>query len=126
MKAKGGVGMAFRNREVPKRLLSFGLFVIFTVLAFLLEQKGIWGGLQLLLGLGAILAFYLGWGKGVVLNLPKALVFSLFAVILFYLFLDLVFPGTFARRLGDMAVEPYAIGVVLALLLFRPGRVSSV
>ncbi|MFN4071562.1 MAG: hypothetical protein ACK4HT_08470, partial [Thermus caldifontis] len=82
--------------------------------------------LPLLLGAGAGLAFHLGWDGGVVLNAPKALVLSLFAVILLYFLLDLVSPGAFADRMSDLAAEPYAIGVVLALLLFRPGRISSV
>lgn len=118
--------MRFQKREILKRLLSLGLFVILTILAFLLEPRGIWGGLPLLLGVGAGLAFHLGWDGGVVLNPPKALAFSLFAVILFYFLLDLVSPGAFADRMSDLAAEPYVIGVVLALLLFRPGRISSV
>ncbi len=114
--------MLLSSGETLKRLVWFGVFAVFTVLAYFLEQRGVWSALQLLLGLGAVLAFYLGWGKGVVFNLPKAVAFSLLAVILSYFLLDLAFPGTFAHRLGDLAGAPYTVGVVVALLLFRPAR----
>ncbi|MGC8968682.1 MAG: hypothetical protein ACP5JV_10335 [Thermus sp.] len=112
----------FHNGRVLKRFLSLGMFVAFTVLAYLLEQRGVWSGIPLLLGFGAVLAFYSAWGEGVVLNPPKALVFSLFALVLFYIVLDVVFPGALAHRASDLAMEPSIAGVLLALLLFSPVR----
>jgi hypothetical protein len=117
--------MHLQAGEILKRLLLFGVFAALTVMAFLLEQRGIWSGLQLLLGVGAVLVFELGWSRGVSFNLPKAVVFSLFVVTLLYLLLDLVFPGSLAYRLGDWVAEPYVIGVVVALLLSHPRRIPS-
>jgi hypothetical protein len=86
------------------------------------EQWGIWGGVRFLLGVGAVLAFYLGLGRGVAFNLPKAIGLSLLALVLFYFVLDLLFPGTVAHRVGQLAGDPFQVGTLLALLLFSPGR----
>jgi hypothetical protein len=77
---------------------------------------------QFLLGVGAVLAFYLGLGRGVAFNLPKAIGLSLLALVLFYFVLDLLFPGTVAHRVGQLAGDPFQVGTLLALLLFSPGR----
>jgi hypothetical protein len=78
--------------------------------------------LQFLLGVGAVLAFYLGLGRGVAFSPLKAIGFSLLALVLLYFVLDLLFPGTVAHRVGQLAGDPFHLGAILALLLFSPGR----
>uniref|UniRef100_A0A7C2FWU2 Uncharacterized protein n=1 Tax=Thermus islandicus TaxID=540988 RepID=A0A7C2FWU2_9DEIN len=124
MPVRGKIRMFHLNGRALKRFLSLGMFVAFAVLAYLLEQRGGWSGIPLLLGFGAVLAFYSAWGEGAVLNPPKALVLSLFALVLFYVALDVVFPGALAHRAGYLAAEPFSIGVILALFLFSPVRRS--
>lgn len=119
--------MLLLNREVLRKalkgLFSLGAFLAFAVLAYLFEQRSLWSGiqflLQFLLGLGAVLASHLAWGKGVTLNPPKALAVSLLGLALFYVVLDGVFPGALAQRVGDLAVEPFIAGVLLGLFLFE-------
>ncbi len=69
-----------------------------------------------------MLAFYLGIGRGVAFNSLKVIGFSLPALVLLYFVLDLLFPGTVAHRVGQLAGDPFHVGVLLALLLFSPGR----
>jgi hypothetical protein len=108
--------------KIVKRLFWFGILITCAILDYFLEQWGIWGGVRFLLGVGAVLAFYLGLGRGVAFNLPKAIGLSLLALVLFYFVLDLLFPGTVAHRVGQLAGDPFQVGILLALLLFSPGR----
>jgi len=108
--------------KLVKRLFWFGILIACAILAYFLEQRGIWGGVQFLLGVGAVLAFYLGLGRGVAFGPLKAIGFSLPALVLFYFVLDLLFPGTVAHLVGWLAGNPFYVGVLLALLLFSPGR----
>lgn len=108
--------------KAARSLFFFGLTVALALFAYLLEQRTSLAWLQFLLGVGAVLAFYLGIGRGVAFNLPKAIGFSLLALVLFYFVLDLLFPGTVAHRVGQLAGDPLHVGVLLALLLFSPGR----
>jgi hypothetical protein len=108
--------------KLVKRLFWFGILIACAILAYFLEQRGIWGGVQFLLGVGAVLAFYQVLGRGVAFNSLKVIGFSLPALVLFYFVLDLLFPGTVAHRVGQLAGDPFHVGVLLALLLFSPGR----
>jgi len=108
--------------KLVKRLFWFGILIACAILAYFLEQRGIWGGVQFLLGVGAVLAFYLGLGRGVAFNPLKAIGLSLLALVLLYFVLDLLFPGTVAHLVGQLAGDPFHLGVILALLLFSPGR----
>ena len=52
-----------------KRLFWFGMLMTCAILAYFpLEQWDIWGGVRFLLGVGTVLAFYLGLGRGVAFN----------------------------------------------------------
>jgi hypothetical protein len=62
----------------------FGLTVALVLFAYLLEQRSSWAWLRFLLGVGAVLAFYLGLGRGVAFNLLKAIGPSLLALVLLY------------------------------------------
>jgi len=108
--------------KAARSFFFFGLTVALVLFAYLLEQRSSWAWLQFLLGVGAVLAFYLGLGRGVAFNLPKAIGLSLLALVLFYFVLDLLFPGTVAHRVGQLAGDPFHVGAILALLLFRPGH----
>jgi hypothetical protein len=108
--------------KLVKRLFWFGILMTCAILAYFLEQRGIWGGVRFLLGVGMVLAFYLGLGRGVAFNPLKVIGLSLVALVLFYFVLDLLFPGTVAHRVGQLAGDPFHVGVLLALLLFSPGR----
>jgi hypothetical protein len=110
---------------VTKAARSFfflGLTAALVLFAYLLEQRSSWAWLQFLLGVGATLASYQVLGRGVAFELPKAIGLSLLALVLFYFVLDLLFPGTVAHRVGQLAGDPFHLGAILALLLFRPGR----
>jgi hypothetical protein len=110
---------------VTKAARSFfflGLTVALVLFAYLLEQRSSWAWLQFLLGVGAVLASYQVLGRGVAFNLPKAIGLSLLALVLLYFVLDLLFPGTVAHRVGWLAGNPFDVGAILALLLFRPGH----
>jgi hypothetical protein len=114
--------MLWFDGKLVKRLFWFGILITCAILAYFLEQRGIWGGVRFLLGVGMVLAFYLGLGRGVAFGPLKAIGFSLLALVLFYFVLDLLFPGTVAHRVGQLAGDPFHVGVLLALLLFSPGR----
>lgn len=108
--------------KLAKRLFWLGIFVASVILGSFLERQGIWSGVPLLLGLGSVLAFYFFWDGGVAFNLLKVWAFSLPAIVLFYLALDFVFPGTLTHRLDSLAKEPFFVGVLLGFLLLRPVR----
>ena len=108
--------------KLVKRLFWFGILITCAILAYFLEQWGIWGGVRFLLGVGAVLASYQVLGRGVAFNSLKVIGFSLPVLVLFYFVLDLLFPGTVAHRVGQLAGDPFYVGVLLALLLFSPGR----
>jgi hypothetical protein len=108
--------------KAARSFFFFGLTVALVLFAYLLEQRSSWAWLQFLLGVGAVLAFYLGLGRGVAFNLPKAIGLSLLALVLLYFVLDLLFPGIVAHRVGQLAGDPFHVGAILALLLFRPGH----
>jgi hypothetical protein len=110
------------NGKLVKRLFWFGIFMTCAILAYFLEQWGIWGGVRFLLGVGMVLAFDLGLGRGVAFNPLKVIGLSLLALVLLYFVLDLLFPGTVAHRVGRLAGDPFHLGAILALLLFSPGR----
>jgi hypothetical protein len=110
---------------VTKAARSFfflGLTAALVLFAYLLEQRSSWAWLQFLLGVGATLASYQVLGRGVAFNSLKVIGFSLPALVLFYFVLDLLFPGTVAHQVGQLAGDPFYVGVLLALLLFSPGR----
>jgi hypothetical protein len=108
--------------KAARSFFFFGLTVALALFAYLLEQRSSWAWLRLLLGVGAVLAFYLGLERGVAFNLPQAIGLSLLAMVLLYFVLDLLFPGTVAHRVGQLAGDPFQVGTLLALLLFRPGH----
>ncbi len=99
-----------------------GLTVALVLFAYLLEQRSSWAWLQFLLGVGAVLASYQVLGRGVAFNPLKVIGLSLLALVLLYFVLDLLFPGTVAHRVGQLAGDPFQVGAILALLLFSPGR----
>jgi hypothetical protein len=80
--------------KAARSLFFFGLTVALVLFAYLLEQRSSWAWLQFLLGVGAVLAFDLGLGRGVTFNPLKVIGLSLLALVLLYFVLDLLFPGT--------------------------------
>jgi hypothetical protein len=110
---------------VTKAARSFfflGLTAALVLFAYLLGQRSSLAWLQFLLVVGATLASYQVLGRGVAFGPLKAIGFSLLALVLLYFVLDLLFPGTVAHRVGRLAGDPFHLGVILALLLFSPGR----
>lgn len=122
MPVRGDGKMLQFDGKLAKRLFWLGIFVASVILGSFLERQGIWSGVPLLLGLGSVLAFYFFWDGGVAFNLLKVWAFSLPAIVLFYLALDFVFPGTLTHRLDSLAKEPFFVGVLLGFLLLRPVR----
>jgi hypothetical protein len=58
--------------KLVKRLFWFGILMTCAILDYFLEQWGIWGGVRFLLGVGAVLAFYLSLGRGVAFNMKSS------------------------------------------------------
>lgn len=112
-------------KKILRPLLLLALSALFLFLAYVLSQWGGWAWLQVLLGAGAVLAFDAALGRGVAFNLPLALGVSLLALVALYFAMDLVFPGMLAQRVGELAKDPLLVGILLALLLFRPGHSSQ-
>lgn len=118
---EGGMLKSSLVSKILKALPLLGVSLAFTLLAYVLEQQGGWSWLQLLLGAGAVLAFYGSLGRGIALNLPLAMVVSLLALAALYVGLGLAFPEGLARRVEGAVADPFVAGVLLALFLFRPG-----
>jgi len=106
--------------KVARSFFFLGLTAALALFAYLLEQRSSWAWLQFLLGVGATLASYQVLGRGVAFNSLKVIGFSLPALVLFYFVLDLLFPGTVAHLVGQLAGDPFELGFILALLLFSP------